>query len=87
MPGLRAGTAAGEREPRWLPQPQGRLGEAWEQPGPGVPAAPSPAAASHHLLPTGFPEISVHLFGAALKLEAEAVFLGGTHFPFSPSAY
>lgn len=81
MPGLRAGTAVGEWEPRWLPQPQGWLGEVREQPGLGVPAAPSPATASHCLLPPGFPELGILLLGAALKLEAEAVATWGDTSP------
>lgn len=73
MPGLRAGTAAGEREQPWLPQPRGLPREVRELPGPRVLTAPGLAAASHRLLPLGFPELSIHLLGAALKLEAEAV--------------
>ena len=78
MPGLGAGTAAGEWEQPWLPQPQRPLREVRQQPGPGVLTAPGPAAASHCLLPAGFPELSIHLLGATLKLEAEAVAMGGT---------
>lgn len=44
---------------------------------------PRPAAASHLLLPVGFPELSIRLLGATLKLEAEAAAMGETLYLLS----
>lgn len=86
MPGLRAGTAAGERAGA-APSPAapGTAPEVRDLPRPRVLTAPGLAAASHRLPPLGFPELSIHLLGAALKLEAAAVAVRGPTLP-SPLA-